>query len=389
VAEQMRAIDVEPENIILEPLGRNTAPAAAIAALTVAETDPEAVLLLMPADHAIHNQETLHQAVNVAHDLAALGYLVTFGIHPRGPDTGYGYIQRGSALADDRKAFSVSRFVEKPDADTADRYVQAGDHYWNSGIFAFQAKTYLAELQRLEPDILLHCQKAIIEGARDRGSLRLAKDSFGTCKSISIDYAVMEHTSRAAIVPVEMGWNDIGSWSALWEISAKDADANVVKGDVLHHETRNSYLRSDGPLIAAVGIKDLVIVATPDAVVVSEKSATQDIKKIVERLEREGRHLHVAHRKGQYPWGSSECVDQAGQVQVNRITINPGALLPLGEQDKRLGRWVIASGTARVTRGRETFLLKENETCLLSSDIDQVENPGVVPLLIIETRLPN
>src|SRR5665213_728879 len=333
VEEQMRAIGIEPDNIILEPLGRNTAPAAAIAALAIAEKDPEAVLLLMPADHVISDQGALHEAIQVAQDQAKRGYLVTFGIHPRGPDTGYGYIQRGSALRDDGKAFVVSRFVEKPDAETADRYLRAGDYYWNSGMFVFQAGAYLAELQRLAPDILANCRRAISDGKQDADYFRLSRESFEACKSISIDYAVMEHTDKAVVVPVEMGWSDIGSWAALWEISAKDVHNNVIKGDVIHHNTRNSYLRSEGPLIAASGIEDLVVVASRDAVLVSPKSATQDIKKIVAQLEQQGRDLHVTHPKMHHPWGSSERIDGGDNFEVNHIVVNPGAALAVRAQN--------------------------------------------------------
>jgi mannose-1-phosphate guanylyltransferase / mannose-6-phosphate isomerase len=386
MAEQMRAIGVEPDNIILEPMGRNTGPAAAVAALAISEKNPDAILLLMPADHVIHDQRALHNAIHIAQDQAERGRLVTFGIHPRGPDTGYGYIQRGPALRDDGKAFAVSRFVEKPDAETADRYVKAGDYYWNSGMFAFQAGAYLAELQRLEPEILSRCQRAISDGKQDADYFRLSRNSFEACKSISIDYAVMEHTDKAVVVPVEMGWSDIGSWAALWDISSKDTAGNVVKGDVLLHGTRNSYLRSEGPLIAALGVEDLVVVASHDAVLVSSKSATQDVRKIVERLEREGRDLHVTHRRIFHPWGSSERIDRGDNFEVNRITVNPGATLQLEAENRRAGRWIVVSGAARIIRGRETLLLKENETCALSSGDHRLENAGSLPLHIIEVR---
>jgi mannose-1-phosphate guanylyltransferase/mannose-6-phosphate isomerase len=386
VAEQMRAIGVEPGNIILESSGRNTAPAATVAALAISGKDPEAVLLLMPADHVIGDQRALHEAIRIAAEQAKRERLVTFGIHPRTPDTGYGYVQRGSALRDDGKAFAVSRFVEKPDAETAEGYIESGDYYWNSGMFAFQADTYLTELERFEPDILTRCRAAIENGKLDADYLRLAPDSFEACKSISIDYAVMEHTDKAAIVPVEMGWSDIGSWAALWDISSKDPSGNFTKGNVLHQDTRNSYLRSDGPLIAALAVNDLVVVASPDAVLICPKSATQDIKKIVERLEREGRDLHVAHRRVFFPWGSTERIDQSENFEVHRITVNPGGVLELPASDRRKGRLIVVSGTGRILRDREILLLGENETHALSGAGYQVENAGHLPLHLIEVR---
>jgi len=293
VAEQMRAIGIEPENIFLEPCGRNTAPAAALAALAIVRKDPDAILLLMPADHVIRNKQALLQAIETTHDVAQRGHLVTFGIHPRGPETGYGYIQRGAPLYEGGPAFAVSRFVEKPDSETAGHYVQAGDYYWNSGMFMFRAETYISELERLEPELVACCRRAIRGGKRDLDFFRLDPEAFAACKSISIDYAVMEHTDKAAIVPVEMGWSDIGSWVALWETSHKDTHGNAVIGDVLHFDTHNSYLRSEGPLVAVLGVKDLVVVASPDAVLVCPKSAAQNVKKIVEELERRRRDLHI------------------------------------------------------------------------------------------------
>ena len=289
----------------------------------------------------IRDLKSLREAIFVAQDLAKHGHLVTFDIVPKGPETGYGYIQRGTALKDGNRAFAVTRFVEKPDSQTADRYVKAGDHYWNSGIFAFQARTFLSEMQRLEPDIMARCQRAIISGKQDGEYFSLDRDSFEACKSISIDYAIMERTDRAAIVPVEMGWSDIGSWEALWDVSEKDAGGNVVTGDVLHLDVRGSYLRSEGPLIAALGVRDLVVVASPDAVLVSPKSAAQHIKSIVARLDQDGRDLHVSHRKVHHPWGSCERIDQGENFQVNRITLNPGAALQLHPRDRLTSsRWV-------------------------------------------------
>ena len=291
IAHQMQEIRVVPENIFLEPLGRNTAPAAAVSAVAISEMEPDAVLLVMPADHVIRDQKAFFKAVDAAHAVAKRGCLVTFGIAPREANTGYGYIQRGAPLNGLGGVFAVSRFVEKPATETAARYVQAGDYYWNSGIFMFEARAYLSELERWEPNIVEQCRNAIHSGRRDLDFYWLAPESFGACKSISIDYAVMERTDKAVVVPAEMGWSDVGSWEAMWEISDKDADGNVIIGDVMQLGTRNSYLRSEGPMIAVLGAKNLVVVASPDAILVGTKAAAQDVKKIVEQLERDGRDL--------------------------------------------------------------------------------------------------
>jgi mannose-1-phosphate guanylyltransferase/mannose-6-phosphate isomerase len=292
IAQQMQEVGVTPDNIFLEPIGRNTAPAAAVSALAISEKEPDAILLVMPADHVIRDQKAFLKTVDEAHALARQGYLVTFGIKPTEANTGYGYIQRGAPL-NELGTFAVSRFVEKPDVETAARYVQAGDYYWNSGIFMFGARAYLSELERCEPSIMEQCRNAIHSGRRDLDFFRLDSETFAACKSISIDYAVMEHTDRAAIVPVEMKWSDIGTWDALWDASDKDAQGNAVIGEVLHLDTHNSYLRSEGPLVAVVGVKDLVVVASPDAVLICPKSAAQDVKKIVEELKRQRQDLHI------------------------------------------------------------------------------------------------
>ncbi|MBN9546618.1 MAG: mannose-1-phosphate guanylyltransferase/mannose-6-phosphate isomerase [Alphaproteobacteria bacterium] len=387
IAEQMRAAGQPPGAIILEPAGRNTAPAAAIAALMLAEKDPDAILLVMPADHVVRDLDAFRRAADSAAAAAAQGFLVTFGIAPRGPETGYGYVQRGALLSESAHTFAVRRFVEKPDVATAQSYIEAGDYYWNSGMFAFRAESFLAELERLEPGILANCRAAIQGGKQDLDFFRLEPKAFEACKSISIDYAVMEHTQKAAIVPVEMGWSDIGSWEALWDASDKDNGGNALKGDVLHHATRNSYLRSEGPLIAAVGVEDLVIVATKDAVLVSRKDASQDVKKIVEQLNRSGRELHVTHRKVFRPWGAYESLDIGENFQVKRITVNPGAKLSLQMHHKRAEHWVVVSGTARVTRGGDVFTLGENESTFIPLGTKhRLENIGSGPLHLIEVQ---
>jgi mannose-1-phosphate guanylyltransferase/mannose-6-phosphate isomerase len=387
IAEQMRAAGVAPHAILLEPQGRNTAPAAAVAALAVAEEDPDALLLLMPADHVIRDVQAFARAIDSAADAATRGHLVTFGIAPTGPETGYGYIQRGPALYETAHSFTVRRFVEKPDRATAATYIAAGDYYWNSGMFLFQAKRFLAELERLEPALLAHCRAALRNGKRDLDFFRLDAAAFEACKSISIDYAVMEHTDKAAIVPVEMGWSDIGSWEALWDASEKDGAGNALMGDVLHHGSHNSYLRSEGPLVAAVGVDDLIVVATKDAVLVGRKDASQDVKKIVEQLERDGRELHVTHRKVYRPWGAYEGLDMGENFQVKRITVNPGAKLSLQMHHKRAEHWVVVSGTARVTRDEEVFTLRENESTFIPLGAKhRLENIGTEPLHLIEVQ---
>ena len=387
IAEQMRGVGVAPTAILLESRGRSTAPAAAVAALMLAEQDPDAILLLMPADHVVRDARAFSEAVDSASAAAAQGYLVTFGIAPTGPETGYGYIQRGAPLYENAPTFAVRRFVEKPDSLTASRYIEAGDYYWNSGMFAFQASSFLAELERLEPEMLAHCRTALRDGNRDLDFFRLDAKTFEACKSISIDYAVMEHTKKAAMVPVEMGWSDIGSWEALWDVSDKDDVGNALKGDVLHHGTRNSYLRSEGPMIAAVGVEDLVVVATADAVLVSRKNSSQDVKKIVEQLERGNRELHVTHRKVYRPWGAYEGLDMGENFQVKHITVNPGAKLSLQMHHKRAEHWVVVSGTAQVTRDDEVFALHENESTFIPLGAKhRLENIGTEPLHLIEVQ---
>lgn len=295
IAEQVRQAGIGNARIILEPKGRNTAPAAAVAALAAMEEDDDALVLLMPSDHVVTDRLAFQAAVAVAERAARAGALVTFGIRPSAPETGYGYIKAGAPLAGVAGAYTVDRFVEKPDRSTAESYLAGGDYSWNSGMFLFSAKTFIAELERLEPGMLDHCRRALTGAHRDSDFIRLEAGAFGTCPAQSIDYAVMEHARSAAVVPVEMGWNDVGSWLSLWEIAARSGEGNVVMGDVLVHGARHSYIRSEGPLVAAVGVNDLVIVATPDAVLVSHRGATQDVKKIVDELERQKRHHHLHH----------------------------------------------------------------------------------------------
>ena len=387
IAEQLREAGIAPQAIVLEPAGRNTAPAAAIAALMVAALDPQALMLLMPADHIIRNRASFLDAVERAARAAALDRLVTFGITPDAPETGYGYIRRGAPIPSADGSFAVARFVEKPDASTAAGYVASGEYDWNSGMFLFKAGCFLDELERLEPELLSQCREAFAKGGKDLDFFRLERDSFSKAKAISIDYAVMERTDKAAVVPVEMGWSDIGSWEALWTAAERDGLGNATKGDVLHHGSRNSYLRSEGPLVAAVGLEDMVVVATTDAVLVSHKSASQDVKRIVEQLERSGRELHTTHRKVYRPWGSYEGIDNGQNFQVKHITVNPGAKLSLQMHHKRAEHWIVVSGTALVTCGDKVFPLKENQSTYIPlGEKHRLENTGSEPLHLIEVQ---
>lgn len=387
IAEQMREAGVSPAAIVLEPVGRNTAPAAAIAALMVAKTDPEGVLLLMPADHIVRNRTAFLEALDRAAAAARQNQLVSFGITPDSPETGYGYIRRGPALTGLNKSFKVARFVEKPDAATAAAYVASGEYDWNSGMFVFKAAAFLAELERLEPELLAHCRAALDAAKTDLDFLRLEQDAFAKAKAISIDYAVMERTDKAAVVPVEMGWSDIGSWDSLWSVAERDGSGNAIKGDVLQHGARNSYLRSEGPLVAAVGVEDLVVVATPDAVLVSHRNASQDVKRIVEKLEQSGRELHNTHRKVYRPWGSYEGIDAGEKFQVKHITVNPGAKLSLQMHHKRAEHWIVVSGTAQVTCDDKVFSLRENESTYIPlGSRHRLENLGPAPLHLIEVQ---
>ncbi len=387
IAEQLREAEVAAEAIVLEPVGRNTAPAATVAALMLTHQDPEALMMLLPADHVVLLRPEFDAAVAVAADAARNNALVLFGIEARTPETGFGYIDRGEALENSESCFSVAEFCEKPDLATAESYVASGRHFWNSGMFLFRAAAYLAELERLEPDMLAACRAAVIGGRRDLDFFRLDETAFARSPSRSIDYAVMEHTDRAAVVPVDLGWSDVGSWLSLWEIGAKDADGNVTRGDVIMHETKNSYIRSEGPLIAAVGVEDVAVVATVDALLVTTRSASQNVKHIVDELQRRGRELHLSHRRVFRPWGSYDSIDSGPGFQVKRIIVNPGAKLSLQKHSKRAEHWIVVSGTARVTCDDRVFPLNANESTFIPLGAKhRLENPGTEPLHLIEVQ---
>ncbi|MEX1213615.1 mannose-1-phosphate guanylyltransferase/mannose-6-phosphate isomerase [Saccharospirillum sp.] len=387
VAEQLRSIDVTPSRIILEPLGRNTAPAVAIAALSALQEREDALLLVMPSDHVIADETAFLAAIQQAKAAAEQGKLVTFGITPEKPETGYGYIQKGEALANLGGVNQVLRFVEKPDAETATDYLASGEYLWNSGIFLFSAKRYLAELEQHQPAMLTACLAALEQAEQDLNFCRLNAEAFAACPDDSIDYAVMEKTRDAAVVPVNMGWSDLGAWNALWDIKPKDEHGNATKGDVLLHDTRNSYVHADHALVAVTGLDDIIVIATDDAVLVADKNNTQDVKKLVEQLKANGRGEHHLHSTVHRPWGSYRGIDLGERYQVKRITVKPGEKLSLQMHHHRAEHWIVVSGTAMVTRGDSSFLLRENESTYISiGETHRLENPGKVPLHLIEVQ---
>jgi mannose-1-phosphate guanylyltransferase/mannose-6-phosphate isomerase len=387
IAEQLREISVSPGALVLEPVGRNTAPAACIAALALTETEPDPLMLVMPSDHTIGDLDAFGVAVGRAAAAAQAGALVSFGITPQRPETGYGYIRRGAQLDGVESVFVVAEFVEKPGPAQAKEYISSGEHSWNSGIFMFPAKLYLDELERLRPEIVAACREALAEARRDSDFIRLGKDAFTACVADSIDYAVMEHTRRAAVVPVSMGWSDVGSWDALWELGSKDQHGNSIHGEVVAEATRNCYLRSEAGLVAAVGVEDLVLVATDDAVMVAPRNRTQEVKNLVARLVRERRDeadaLPVVHR----PWGSFKSLHNGHRVQVKHIVVKPGGKLSLQMHHHRAEHWIVVQGTAKIRRGEQEMMLSEDQSTYIPiGTAHRLENPGKIPLHLIEVQ---
>lgn len=387
IAEQMRQIQIEAEAIILEPMGRNTAPAATIAAMLLREKDPKALMLLLPSDHVIRDTEKFHAAVAIATLAADEGALVTFGIQPSAPETGYGYVQSGAAFNGLGGCFHIQRFVEKPDLETAKAFVSSGDYSWNSGMFVLPVAPYLEEVERLEPELYSQCSKALLKSTSDMDFLRLPTDVFEEMKSDSIDYAVMEKTDKGAIVPADMEWSDVGSWSALADISEKDANGNVEIGEVFTLDAKNCYFRANEKLIAAIGVEDLVVVATDDVVLVVPKDRAQDVKQLVTELEGAGRTEHYIHSQVFRPWGWYRGVHEGHRFQVKEISVDPGQKLSHQMHHHRAEHWIIVSGTARVTKGNESFLITEDEsTYIPHNTVHCLENPGKIPLKMIEVQ---
>jgi mannose-1-phosphate guanylyltransferase/mannose-6-phosphate isomerase len=385
VAEQLRLIKCPAQAIILEPVGRNTAPAIALAAHAARAAAGEgALLLVLPADHVIRDAAAFRAAVQVAATAAGAGKLATFGVVPVAAETGYGYIRRGAAQG---QAFRIGQFVEKPDAERARQFLASGEYYWNSGMFLFSAVRYLAELERLAPDIAAACEQAMHGATRDLDFTRVRANAFTACRSESIDYAVMEKTADAVVVPLDAGWSDVGSWSSLQAACQADAAGNVLQGDVLAEDTSGCYVHAGSRLVATVGLRDHVVVETKDAVLVAPRDRAQDVKALVNRLKGQGRGEHLLHREVFRPWGSYDSLDNGERFQVKRLTVRPGAVLSLQLHHHRAEHWVVVSGTARITRGEEVFLLEEDQSTYIPIGVrHRVENPGKIPLHIIEVQ---
>lgn len=390
VAEQFQQLEVKPASIILEPVARNTAPAVAIAAFSAIEINPDAVLLVLPADHHIKNHQAFSTAVNQATPAAEQGYLVSFGIVPDAAETGYGYIERGESLSIDNteaSIFSIKRFVEKPNKQTAESYITDPNFSWNSGMFLFRADQYLAELGAYAPEIYQASKQAFNQAYRDLDFIRVDEECFVACPSDSIDYAVMEHTAKGAMLPLAAEWSDVGSWQAIWDISDKDEQGNVVVGDVLMQDSVNSLVMSDHRLVATLGLSNAVVVETSDAVLVADKNAIQDVKKIVTALQLSHRSEGSAHQLVFRPWGSYETICQGEQFQVKRIVVHCGQKLSLQMHHHRAEHWVVVSGKAQITCGEEVFTLIQNQSTYIPlGQKHRLENIGSIPLTLIEIQ---
>lgn len=385
VAEQMRDIKVDPRLIMLEPVGRNTAPAIAAAACAIENED--VLMLVLPADHVISNLVAFEAAVNKAAVSAELGQLVTFGIQPNVPETGYGYIQSGAVFDNVDGCFKVARFVEKPNAEIAQQYLDEGNYFWNSGMFLFKPQVYLSELAKFNPEIVDYARKAFNASYKDLDFCRLEEKAFSACPSDSIDYAVMEKTTLAAVVPVDMGWNDVGSWTALWDVQGKDADGNAIRGDVYAIDVKNTLIRGESRFVAAVGVEDLLIVETSDAVLVAHKDCAQEVKKVVDYLKAEKRSEHQVHSRVYRPWGWYEGIDSGDRFQVKRIMVKPGEKLSLQMHHHRAEHWVVVSGSAIITIEGESKIFSENQSTYIPiGATHRLENPGKLPLHLIEVQ---
>jgi mannose-1-phosphate guanylyltransferase len=384
-AEQLRKLGLGNAPILLEPVGRNTAPAVALAALQAREDGGDPLLLVLAADHLIRDEALFRERIEAARPFAEAGKLVSFGVVPTHAETGYGYVQKGASEGTD--CYQVARFVEKPDQATAQGYLDSGEFLWNSGMFLFRASRYLEELERFRPDILSACKKAMSGSSRDMDFIRVDRDAFLACPEDSIDYAVMERTRDAVVVPLDVGWSDIGSWSALWEVGKKDEAGNVFKGDVIGNSTRNTYVNAEHRLVATVGLEDLIVVETKDAVLVAHKDRAQEVKRIVDQLKAEKRSEYLNHREVYRPWGVYDSIDNGHRYQVKRITVKPGAKLSVQMHHHRAEHWIVVSGTAQVTNGDQTYMVTENQSTYIPiGQVHSLENPGIIPLELIEVQ---
>jgi mannose-1-phosphate guanylyltransferase/mannose-6-phosphate isomerase len=382
VAEQLRELDMTAKSIILEPIGRNTAPALTIASLA---SDPEAILLILPSDHVIADKEAFHQAISIAQPLAETGKIVTFGIVPTHAETGFGYIEAGDSSNKDW--LPITRFVEKPNAETAQTYLDAGHFFWNSGMFMFKASKLLAEMKSFRPDIVDACSDAFNKAIKDMDFTRLDSTAFEQCPSDSIDYAVMEKTDSAIVVPLDAGWSDLGSWTSLWEAGIKDGNNNIIKGDVVQKSSTNCYIHSEHRLVTTLGLDKVIVVETADAVMVAHPDYVQDVKALVDQLKNENRSESESHRQIYRPWGKYDSVDVGERYQVKRITVNPGAKLSVQMHHHRAEHWIVVSGTAKVTiDGKEQLLAENQSTYVPIGSIHSLENPGKVPVEMIEVQ---
>ncbi|EGT0664553.1 mannose-1-phosphate guanylyltransferase/mannose-6-phosphate isomerase [Citrobacter werkmanii] len=392
VAEQLRQIDQLRDNIILEPCGRNTAPAIALSAFSALKRNDQEdpLLLVLAADHIISKEKIFCDAIQKAIPIAENGSIVTFGIVPEYAETGYGYIERDSDVlylsnVAENDFYRVKNFVEKPDRLTAEKYISSGNYFWNSGMFMFKATVYLEELKKYRPDIYSICEQVVSSSYRDLDFIRLPEEIFKDCPAESIDFAVMEKTDRCVVCPIDIGWSDVGSWQSLWDISDKTHTGDVCKGDVLTYNTRNNYIYSESALVAAVGVEDVVIVQTKDAILVSKKSDVQDVKKIVEMLKSQERSEYIAHREVFRPWGKFDAIDQGERYKVKKIIVKPGEGLSLRMHHHRSEHWIVLSGTAKVTLDDKTMLVTANESIYIPLGATySLENPGIIPLNLIE-----
>ena len=389
VAEQLREIEITAESILLEPVGKNTAPALAIAALRILSQGLDPLLLVLPADHIIKDVSVFHEALSSGESFAKAGYLITFGIVPEIAETGYGYIRKGDQLSGpiSTEVFKIAEFVEKPDKKNAEAFIKSGLYCWNSGMFMFKASQVIEELKKYAPEIVEACERALNSGKEDLDFFRLDAEAFEACPNESIDYALMEKTDKGAMVPLKAGWDDLGSWAALWKVGEKNQNGNVIQGDVLTHDVKNSYLKATHRMIAAIGLDNHIIIETSDAVLVSPLDRVQEVKQLVDQLKSDKRSEASLHRKVYRPWGAYEGINMSSRFQVKLITVKPGSILSLQKHFHRAEHWIVVKGTAIVTKGKDTFLLKEDESTYIPlGETHRLENPGKIDLELIEVQ---